>query len=76
MPTQAELTWNWFIDRYQQMGYSSLTKFADATNMQKSSLSRYFHLQRQLPSGTMASLCKALKVSPNELMTVLGEEWN
>jgi hypothetical protein len=75
MNKQAETTWDWFVARYKKLGHKSLTQFAIATGMQKSSLSRYFHLERQLPSGTMAELCKALKVSPNELMTAIGEDW-
>ncbi len=67
--------WNWFIARYTKMGYKSLNQFAIATGMQKSSLSRYFHLHRQMPSGMMAKICTELRVTPNELMRVLGE-WN
>jgi DNA-binding Xre family transcriptional regulator len=65
--------WNWFVARYTKMGYKSLNQFAIATGLQKSSLSRYFHKQRQLPSGMMATLCRELKVTPNELMRALGE---
>jgi transcriptional regulator with XRE-family HTH domain len=75
MSNDGQTTYEWFVARYTKLGHKSLNQFAKATGMQKSSLSRYFHLQRQLPSGTMATLCKALKVSPNELMTALGEEW-
>jgi DNA-binding Xre family transcriptional regulator len=70
---QSIQTWEWFVTRYNKLGYKSLTKFADATGLQKSSLSRYFHLQRQMPSKTMATLCYELKVSPNEMMKALGE---
>jgi len=69
---QSEMTWNWFVARYQKMGYPSLNQFANAHGLQKSSLSRYFHTQRQIPSGTMAVLCDSLKVSPNEMMKALG----
>ncbi len=43
-----------------------VVKFAIATGMQKSSLSRYFHLEREIPSGTVGRLCQELKVSPEE----------
>jgi DNA-binding Xre family transcriptional regulator len=66
-------TWTWFISKYEQQGYKSLNQFAIATGLQKSSLSRYFHKQRQIPSGMMATLCRELEVSPNELMIALGE---
>ena len=72
---QSEITWEWFIARYTKLGYKSLNQFAIATGLQKSSLSRYFHKQRQLPADTLAKLCVELKVSPNELMKALGE-WN
>jgi hypothetical protein len=65
--------WTWFIARYTKLGYKSLNQFAIATGLQKSSLSRYFHRQRQMPSGMMATLCRELKVTPNELMRALGE---
>jgi len=72
---QIETTWNWFVARYKKLGYRSLNQFANATGFQKSSLSRYFHLQREIPSGTISALCSVLKVSPNTLMKVIGEEW-
>jgi DNA-binding Xre family transcriptional regulator len=40
--------------------------------MQKSSLSRYFHLEREIPSGTVGKLCAELKVSPEELLKAVG----
>jgi hypothetical protein len=40
--------------------------------MQKSSLSRYFHLEREIPSGTVGKLCLELKVSPEELLKAVG----
>jgi hypothetical protein len=70
---QSIQTWEWFVTRYTKLGYKSLSKFANATGLQKSSLSRYFHLERQLPSGTMATLCQVLNVSPNTMMKALGE---
>jgi len=72
---QKEKAWAWFVARYEKIGYRSLSQFATATGLQKSSLSRYFHLQREIPSGMMSALCITLKVSPNTLMKVIGEEW-
>lgn len=69
---QIEATWNWFVARYTKLGYPSLNQFAIANKLQKSSLSRYFHLERQIPSGMMSTLCQILKVSPNELMKAIG----
>jgi hypothetical protein len=70
--TQIATAWNWFVARYTKLGYKSLNQFAIATGLQKSSLSRYFHLERQIPSGMMATLCRELKTTPNELMKVIG----
>jgi len=66
-------TWDWFVARYTKLGYKSLNQFADANGLQKSSLSRYFHRQRHIPSGTMSHLCVILKVNPNQLMKAIGE---
>lgn len=67
-----ESAWNWFVSKYEKQGYRSLNQFANATGMQKSSLSRYFHLEREIPSGTIGKLCKELKVSPEELLKAVG----
>lgn len=67
-----EAAWNWFVKKYEARGYKSLNQFANANGMQKSSLSRYFHLEREIPSGTIGKLCIALKVSPEELLKAVG----
>lgn len=71
-PAHIESAWNWFISKYEKQGYRSLNQFAIATGMQKSSLSRYFHLEREIPSGTIGKLCKELKVAPEELLKAVG----
>jgi DNA-binding Xre family transcriptional regulator len=71
-PEHIESAWNWFDSKYEKQGYRSLNQFAIATGMQKSSLSRYFHLEREIPSGTVGKLCKELKVSPEELLKAVG----
>jgi DNA-binding Xre family transcriptional regulator len=65
-------SYEWFISKYKELGYPSLNQFALAVGMPKSSLNRYFHLQRQIPSGTLGQLCKILKVSPEELLKIIG----
>jgi DNA-binding Xre family transcriptional regulator len=67
-------TWAWFVAQYESQGYKSLNQFAIATGLQKSSLSRYFHNQRHIPSNTLATLCRELRVSPYELLTAIGEK--
>ena len=71
-PENIESAWNWFVSKYEKQNYRSLNQFAIATGMQKSSLSRYFHLEREIPSGTVGKLCKELKVSPEELLKAVG----
>lgn len=64
--------YDWFVAKYQAQGYQSLNQFAASTGMQKSTLSRYFNLQRQIPSNTIGKLCKTLKVTPEELLKAIG----
>jgi len=66
-------TWEWVIERYQELGYKSLNQFAIAEGFQKSSLSRYFHKQRQMPANTLVAVCLALKVKPEEMLVALNE---
>lgn len=65
-------SYDWFVEKYEKKGFPSLNQFAKANKMQKSSLSRYFHLQREIPSGTVGKLCKALDVKPEELLKAIG----
>lgn len=67
-----DAAWKWFVTKYEARGYRSLNHFASENGMQKSSLSRYFHLEREIPSGTIGKLCIALKVSPEELLKAVG----
>lgn len=68
----AEQTWAWFNAKIAELGYPSLTQFAKEKGFQKSSLSRYFHQERQIPSGQIGPLCEALQVSPQELLQAVG----
>lgn len=70
-----EQTYAWFVERYKKQGFKSLNQFAIATGLQKSSLSRYFHQQREMPADTLATLCQLLRVSPNVLLVALGKKW-
>ena len=67
-------SYEWFVARYEKLGYRSLNQFAAKNGYQKSSLSRYFHQQRQVPADTLVSLCKTLKVSPGVLLVALGHD--
>lgn len=74
MPTQQEMeaTWNWFSKKINDQGFKSLNAFAKHFGFTKSSLSRYFHRQREIPSGQIGPLCLALNASPNELLQAVG----
>ena len=65
-------SWDWFQSRISDLGHPSMTQFAETHGFPKSSLSRYFHRERQVPSGTIGPLCQALQVSPQELLSALG----
>lgn len=70
-------TWQWFQNRITHLGHASMSEFAKQHGFPKSSLSRYFHRERQLPSGKIGVLCEALEVSPQELLHALGAiEWS
>ena len=71
-PNAGVDSWQWFQTRLTDLGHSSLNVFAKHHGFPKSSLSRYFHGERQLPSGKIGRLCEALEVSPQELLHALG----
>lgn len=72
----GEESWQWFQNRLTALGHSSLNEFSKIHGIPKSSLSRYFHRERQLPSGKISHFCEALEVSPQELLQALGAlEW-
>ena len=72
---KPDQTYAWFVDRYQKQGFKSLNQFCLYTGFQKSSLSRYFHQQREIPADTLADLCRILRVSPNVMLVALGKKW-
>ena len=74
MPTQQEsdATWLWFSNKIHEQGFDSLSSFAKHFGFTKSTLSRYFHRQREIPSGQIGPLCLALKSSPHDLLQAVG----
>ena len=68
----SKKSYKWFVSKYEELGYPSLTQFALAHKIPKSSLYRYFSLQRQIPSTTLGKLSKILKASPEEILKVIG----
>jgi hypothetical protein len=71
-PKNSDETWEWFTSRLASIGYDSLSSFCRDFDFQKSTLSRYFHRQREIPSGQIGKLCQTLKVSPEELLQAVG----
>jgi DNA-binding Xre family transcriptional regulator len=70
-------SWEWFQNRLTHLGHASLNEFSKTHGIPKSSLSRYFHRERQLPSGKINHFCQALEVSPEELLQALGAlDWS
>jgi transcriptional regulator with XRE-family HTH domain len=71
--TQAPLTgMAWLADRMDRVGIRSLDELQLKSGINKGTLSKYFrHLQS--PSvAVIPVLCKALSVSPEDLLTGLG----
>lgn len=69
--------WTWFNAKLKDSGYESLSHLGREINVPKTNLSRYFHLQREVPVKVLAKLCSALSVSPEELLQVLrAYEWD
>jgi DNA-binding Xre family transcriptional regulator len=65
--------YDWFVIAYTRKGYKSMNDFANRKGFHKSSLSRYFRKERFMPADTIAKLCYALDVTPNELLMALGD---
>lgn len=64
--------YDWFVKRYQQLGYRSLNDFAECMGYPKSSLSRYFNGERELPARTLVELSHDLSVKPETILKALG----
>lgn len=62
----------WLSDRMEKVGLKSLDELQLKSGINKGTLSKYFrHLQS--PSvAVIPALCKALNVSPEDLLTGLG----
>lgn len=74
---KASRAWLWFNEKIAAAGFASLTQFAEANGFHKSTLSRYFHCERQIPSGSIGPLCQSLRVSPQELLQAVGAiDWS
>lgn len=62
----------WLRERMKKLGITSLSELSESTNIDRGSISRYFNQDREPSIHAIEPLCKALKVTPNELLIVLG----
>jgi hypothetical protein len=61
-----------FEKAMNKAGYAGLSDFARAIGEPKSSLSRYFNLQRQMPADTLCKVATGLKLTPTKLLASMG----
>ena len=62
----------WLLERMKKLGITSLSELSELTNIDRGSISRYFNQHREPSIHVIEPLCKALRVTPNELLIVLG----
>jgi len=62
----------WLKVRMSKLEISSLEHLATLTEIDRGTISRYFRHERRPSVDVIAPFCKALEVSPNTLLKVLG----
>lgn len=64
----------WFKARVKQLGYKSVAEFClkNPQGVVPSTVSGWFRGQSTIHIGNIQNLCLGLRVSPNDLLTVLG----
>ncbi len=61
----------WLRDRMEKLGYKSLEEVAQQVGINRGNLYRYFSLETRPSVALLPDLCRALKVSPSELLKAL-----
>lgn len=61
-----------FEKAMNKAGYKSLNEFAKAIGQPKSSLSRYFNGNRELPADTLCLIAYELNTTPDKLLAAIG----
>ncbi len=61
----------WLRDRMEKLGYKSLEEVAQQVGINRGNLYRYFSLETRPSVALLPDLCRALKVSPAELLKAL-----
>ena len=62
----------WLRVRMNKLGISSLEELSKLTGIDRGTISRYFHHDRRPSIDVLEPFCKALQVSPETLLKVLG----
>ena len=67
-----EQTYEWVQQRLVEVNLHTFDALSLKTGIDRGSLSRYFRHERRPSIDVIEPLCKALKVSPEKLLYVLG----
>lgn len=62
----------WLESRMERLGYTSLQVAAEACDLNRGNLYRYFALETRPSIDVIPKLCKGLKASPLEVLQALG----
>ena len=68
-PTQTQ---EWVQKRLEELELYTFDALSEKTGIDRGTLSRYFRQERRPSIDAVEPLCKALKVSPENLLHVLG----
>ena len=68
----SEESQSWLRSRMAEVGISSFDELQEFSGIDKGSISRYFRRERIPGIDVVEPLCKALKVSPETILSVLG----
>ena len=68
-PKQSQ---EWIEKRLEELNLHTFDALSQITGIDRGTLSRYFRQERRPSIDVIQPLCKALKVSPEKLLHVLG----
>jgi len=63
---------DWLNVQMSNLGFSSLERLSEISGIDKGTLSRYFRHERRPSIDSIGPLCKALQISPEKLLKILG----
>jgi transcriptional regulator with XRE-family HTH domain len=63
---------DWLKSKMEQIGFNSLQEAAEACDLDKGSLYRYFAFETRPSIDVIPKICKGFKVSPLEVLQALG----